>query len=247
VTTAESRAGYPVIVPANPLNTVPLRATVFDLDGTLADSVTLIEQTIHMTILDAGHAAESHAVRAMIGRPLDVMLAELTQQDVGHDSIAAMVLAYRSAYFPAVEAAGASLLIPGVPEMLERLRAAGHAIGVVTAKNTTGAQHLLEMIGIRHLVDVLVGTERVLHGKPAPDSGLLAMEELGVEAADTWYVGDAISDMAMAIAAGMKPLGVTSGVANRDELLAAGAHVVADSPAEVATLVIDGVPESGTR
>lgn len=247
VTTAEFRAGYPVIVPFNPLNTVPRRATVFDLDGTLADSVTLIEQTIHATIRDAGHAAESHAVRAMIGRPLDIMLAELTQQDVAHDNIAAMVLAYRSAYFPAVEAAGKSLLIPGVPEMLKRLRAAGHAIGVVTAKNTTGAQHLLEMIGIRHLVDVLVGTERVLHGKPAPDSGLLAMEELGVEAANAWYVGDAISDMAMAIAAGMKPLGVTSGVANRDELLAAGAHAVADSPAEVATVVIDGVPESATH
>lgn len=233
-------------MPADSPNNVRL-ACVFDLDGTLADSVTLIEQTIHRTILEAGHDAESHAVRAMIGRPLDIMLAELTQQDVAHDSITAMVLAYRSAYFPAVEAAGASLLIPGVPEMLERLRDSGHSIGVVTAKNTTGAEHLLEMIGIRHLVDVLVGTERVLHGKPAPDSGLLAMAELGVDAATTWYVGDAISDMAMAIAAGMKPLGVTSGVANRDELLGAGAHAVADSPADVATVVIDGVQESATR
>lgn len=239
--------GYPVRVPEKSLTTDPTRATVFDLDGTLADSVTLIEQTIHTTIIDAGHVVESHEVRALIGRPLDVMLADLTQQDMGHDNIAEMVVAYRKAYLPAVEAAGVTLLIPGVTEMLERLRAAGHAISVVTAKTTPSAEHLLEKIGIRHLVDVVVGTERVLHGKPAPDSGLLAMEELGVEAANTWYVGDAVSDMAMAIAAGMKPLGVTTGVANREELLAAGAHAVAESPAEVATLVINASPAKTTR
>ncbi|WP_407703307.1 HAD family hydrolase [Tessaracoccus antarcticus] len=195
---------------------------------------------MHLAITGAGHEAERHAIRATIGRPLDVALADLTGQDIGHDSVTAMVAAYRTAYVPAIEAVGAALLLPGVPEMLVRLRAAGHSIGVVTAKTTPGAEHLLEIIGLRHLVDVLVGTERVLHGKPAPDSGLLALEELGVEAGDTWYVGDATSDMTMAIAAGMRPLGVTTGVADRDELLAAGALAVADTPDEVATIVIHG-------
>lgn len=231
----------------SPQSAVLPHATVFDLDGTLADSITVIEDAIHESIHGAGHEAERHAIRAMIGRPLDVMLADLTGHDIGHDTIAAMVTAYRTAYLPAVEAAGANLLIPGVPEMLERLRQAGHGIGVVTAKTTPGAEHLLEVIGIRHLVDVLVGTERVLHGKPAPDSGLLALEELGVEAGNSWYVGDAVSDMTMAIAAGMKPLGVTTGVADSAELLAAGALVVAESPDDVATIVIDGVSGGATR
>ena len=234
-------------MPAIPSAAQPARGTVFDLDGTLADSVTLIEKTIHHAMTDADLTAESHEVRAMIGRPLDVSLAELTGRDVDHDSITTMVAAYRAAYLPAVEAAGDSLLIPGVPAMLERLRHAGHGIGVVTAKNTVGANHLLEMIGVHHLVDVVVGTDRVLHGKPAPDSGLLALDELGAVAADTWYVGDAVSDMAMAIAAGMKPMGVTSGAADRAELLAAGAIVVAGSPDEVASIVIDVNDRSATH
>lgn len=218
----------------------PLPATVFDLDGTLADSVDLIEETLHMAITNAGHTVARQEVRSMIGRPLDVALAELTEQEVGHDSITAIGQAYRSAYLPAIEAAGASLLLPGVPAMLERLRAAGHAVGVVTAKQTAGAEHLLEVIGIRHLVDVLVGTDRVSHGKPAPDSALLALTELGAEAGQTWYVGDAISDMTMAIAAGMKPMGVTSGVANREELFAAGARSVVDTPNEMGSMALNG-------
>lgn len=226
---------------------LPRRATVFDLDGTLADSITVIEDTMHLSLSGAGHTVERHAIRATIGRPLDVSLADLTGQDVSHDNVTALVTAYRTAYVPAIESAGAQLLLPGVPAMLERLRAAGHAIGVVTAKTTPGAEHLLDIIGIRHLVDVLVGTERVKHGKPAPDSGLLALQELGVDADQTWYVGDAISDITMAISAGMKPLGVTTGVADRAELLTAGALAVADTPDEVARIVIDGAWESATR
>lgn len=216
-------------------------ATVFDLDGTLADSVGIIEDHLHLAITNAGHEAERHDIRAMIGRPLTVALADLTGQAEDHENIATMVAAYRTSYHPAIEEAGANLLLPGVKEMLERLREAGHSIGVVTAKLTAGAEHLLEIIGIRDLVDSLVGTDRVAHGKPAPDSGLLALKELEVNAADTWYVGDAVSDMSMAIAAGMKPLGVTSGVESRDVLLTAGALAVADTPDEVATIILEGV------
>ena len=213
-------------------------AVVFDLDGTLADTVSLIEDTIHMVLTDDGHQPDRHTIRSFIGRPLDIALAELTGYDVSHNRIAALVKTYRTAFLPAVSEAGESLLLPGVPDMLRRLREAGYAIGVVTAKTTTGAEHLLQTLGIRSLVDVLVGTERVKHGKPAPDSGLLALEDLGSEPSETWYVGDAVSDMEMAIAAGMRPMGVTTGVADRDELVAAGAEAVAGSTSEIADIVL---------
>jgi phosphoglycolate phosphatase-like HAD superfamily hydrolase len=93
-------------------------------------------------------------------------------------------------------------------------------------------------MGIRDLVDVLVGTDEVPHGKPAPDSALLALKQLRVEAADTWYVGDALSDVAMSLAAGMRPLGVTTGACSEEQLLEAGAELVVSSPDEVAAVIL---------
>jgi phosphoglycolate phosphatase-like HAD superfamily hydrolase len=93
-------------------------------------------------------------------------------------------------------------------------------------------------MGIRDLVDVLVGTDEVPHGKPAPDSALLALRQLGVPAEGTWYVGDALSDVAMALAAGMRPLGVTTGACSAEQLLDAGAELVVSATDDLAAVLL---------
>ena len=72
------------------------------------------------------------------------------------------------------------------------------------------------------------------HAKPAPDLLLLAAEELGVEPARCWYVGDSTWDMRAAVAAGMPGIGVLAGAAvDREALEAAGASVVLDTLADL--------------
>ena len=83
-----------------------------------------------------------------------------------------------------------------------------------------------------------MSTDDVDRGKPAPDSALLGLERLGAVAAETWYVGDAMSDMEMALAAGMRAMGITTGAATREELAGAGAEVVVDTAAEVTDLIV---------
>lgn len=212
---------------------------MFDLDGTLADSVTLIENSMVTSLSPHLEDIDRRAVRSYIGQPLEVALSELTEIPLDDDRITSMRETYRSTYHPGVEEAGAELLLPGVKEMLEELKGLGYATAIVTAKRTDSAEHLLEHIGILHLIDHLIGTDQVANGKPAPDSALLALERLGTPAAETWYVGDATSDMAMAIAAGMPPMGVTTGVATAQELLDAGAVVVAEDAAHIVELVTD--------
>ena len=216
------------------------RAVVFDLDGTLADSVTLIEESMVSSLTPHLDDIDRGVVRSYIGQPLEIALSDMTGFPLDDERIAQMREHYRLSYFPGVEAAGEELLLPGVIEMLTELRQRGYAIAVVTAKRTDSAEHLLDSIGIRDLVDVLVGTDQVANGKPAPDSALLAMEKLGADVGQTWYVGDATSDMVMALAAGMRPMGVTTGVATASELAGAGALAVAEDASHIVELVTAG-------
>lgn len=215
-------------------------AVLFDLDGTLADTVPVIAHHIAVTITSFGTLVLPEAVVPYIGQPLEVALIELSGLSADDPQIAEMVDAYKESWRGAVDEHGVTLLLPGARALLHTIRSAGYRIGVVTAKTTQSARHLLAAIGIEDLVDVVVGTDRVANGKPAPDSALLAAEELGIDPATTWYVGDAVTDVVMARAAGMRPLGVTTGASSEEALLTAGAErVVADASA-VAPVVLGG-------
>lgn len=214
------------------------RAVLFDLDGTLADTVPLIAQHISDTLNAHGIACTPRDVYPLIGRPIVDAMNELHEFASDGARMEAVIVEYRAALHEAVNAAGTDLVLPGVRAMLRELREAGFAVGVVTAKGGPQAEHLLTITELRDLVDVLVSTDDVDRGKPAPDSALLGLERLGAAAAETWYVGDAMSDMEMALAAGMRAMGITTGAATREELADAGAEVVVDTAAEVSGLIL---------
>ena len=218
-------------------------AVVFDLDGTLADTIDIIQDEIVAAIRRFGHDVQPAAVRRLIGRPLGVTLTTLTGIE-DEKTLAEISADYYPHYAAATERRAGDLLFPGVVGLLQRLRSEGYAIGVITAKITSEAEHLLEHVDIRHLVDVLVATDRVEHGKPAPDSALLALRELDAEAASSWYVGDAVGGMQMARAAGMPALGITTGVGSRTEL-EPFADAVVDSVDEIHGVVTRAVAREG--
>lgn len=214
------------------------RAVLFDLDGTLADTVPLIAQHISDALNAHGIDCRPLDVYPLIGRPIEDAMGELHRfGDDGRERMQRIIAEYRDALHEAVNAAGQDLVLPGVRQMLHDLRAAGFAIGVVTAKGGRQAEHLLTVTELMEHVDVVVSTNDVERGKPHPESALLGLERLGASAADTWYVGDAMSDMVMALSAGMRPLGITTGAATRDQLLAAGALVVVGHAEEVPAVV----------
>jgi HAD superfamily hydrolase (TIGR01509 family) len=214
------------------------RAVLFDLDGTLADTVPLIAQHISDTLNAHGIACTPRDVYPLIGRPIVDAMNELHEFASDGARMEVVIVEYRAALHEAVNAAGTELVLPGVRAMLRELREAGFGVGVVTAKGGPQAEHLLTITELRDLVDVLVSTDDVDRGKPAPDSALLGLERLGAVAAETWYVGDAMSDMEMALAAGMRAMGITTGAATREELAGAGAEVVVDTAAEVTDLIV---------
>lgn len=212
-----------------------VKAALFDLDGTLADTVPLIAEHISASLNAHGIACVPRDVYPLIGRPILDAMGELHDfADPAHRDT--VIDEYRAALHLAVNEVGPGLVLPGVREMLADLRDAGFRIGVVTAKGRLAAEHLLTITELSHLVDVLVTTDDVERGKPHPDSALKALEHLGAEPGETWYVGDASSDVAMAHAAGMPALGITTGAATRDEL--AEAEYVVDTAEEVTALLL---------
>lgn len=212
------------------------RAVLFDLDGTLTDTVPLIAEHIAAALNRDGIECSPRDVYPLIGQPIEVAMHKLHLfDDLGR--MGRVIDDYRDTLSVAVDEAGEGLVLPGVFDMLHALREAGYRIGVVTAKGTNSAVHLLGLTGLGDLIDALVTTDEVENGKPAPDSALLGLERLGVQAEGTWYVGDAASDMIMALAAGMRAMGITTGAATREELLAGGAEIVVDHAAEVPALL----------
>lgn len=214
-----------------------IAAVLFDLDGTLTDTVQIISAAMAQAACAAGFATSAERATVFVGVPIVTGMAELVGLPSSDPRVAAIIADYRQRYFPAVEAAAESVLLPGARELLTDLQGRGYRIGIVTAKSQKSAQHLIDLVGLGPLIDCLVPSGIVPRGKPAPDPVEYAMVQLGVVPEKTWYVGDAATDMQMAVAAGMPALGITTGAATREQLRAAGATAVVDELAEVFDIV----------
>ncbi|HYN67838.1 MAG TPA: HAD-IA family hydrolase [Ornithinibacter sp.] len=213
--------------------TRPRFATVlFDLDGTLADTIPLIVasyQHAFRTVL--AQEVEETRARAWIGRPLLPALLEESPEH-GHD----LDRVYRE-----WNLANTGRLIrryPGVPELLGDLTAAGVTCAVATSKRRETARLALVGVGIDHLVDVVAALEDTTAHKPAPDPLLHAAAALGVDPTGCVYVGDATVDVLAARAAGMAAAAVTWGAGEPDALSATHPDVMVDTVPELAAYLL---------
>jgi pyrophosphatase PpaX len=211
----------------------PRHETVlFDLDGTLADTIPLIVasyQHAFRTVL--AEEVEEARARAWIGRPLLTALLEESATH-GHE----LDRVYR-----AWNLENTSRLIQryaGVPELLEALAGAGVRCAVVTSKRRETARLALEGVGIAGLIGVAAGLEDTTRHKPEPDPLLHAAAALGVETADCVYVGDATVDVLAAEAAGMAAVAVTWGAGERAALEALGPDAVVDTVPDLAAYLL---------
>ncbi|MFJ9539262.1 HAD family hydrolase [Streptomyces sp. NPDC101225] len=213
-------------------------AIVFDIDGTLANTPAAIAELIGDVVRGLGASPGRSQVLATVGKPLEASLAGLLGVAVDDAATAEAAARYRARFATDVLSQGPALLLPGVPEGLDRLRAAGHLLGIATSKISAGALALLKATGVVDRFDTVVCHDMVERGKPHPDMALRALADLGASPAESWYVGDTVTDMAMARAAALRTVGVSYGVDSAAALTAAGAdHVVTDFPSVIRVLL----------
>lgn len=207
-------------------------ALVFDLDGTLIDTVyahifawqrALAEADlpidgwrIHRRIGMSG-GLFARAVAREVGRELSPVEAENVQRR--HGEIFRELLPERRP-------------LPGARELLEELRRRGVIHGIATSGRRPEIDKSLEALGVGSET-VVIDRGNVARAKPAPDLFLACQEALGVEAGDCYVVGDAVWDLLAARRARMLSIGLLSGGYGADELLAAGAYRVYEDAEEL--------------
>jgi pyrophosphatase PpaX len=219
-----------------------LSTVLFDLDGTLIDSVRLILDSYHHTLATHGLPArtDDEWLRG-VGTPLSVQFAPWKD----HPGIEAMIATYRDYNLRHHDAC--VTVYPGVVDAVRAVKARGLATGLVTSKNRSGAQRGLRLCGIEELMDVIVGADEVTRPKPHPEPVLKAMGLLGANPATTVYVGDSTHDMESGRAAGVWTAAVLWGPFSRSDLEPTAPDFWLETPGDLVRLVSDPSWPSGRR
>lgn len=199
-----------------------IRAVLFDLDGTMVDNMRYHADAWIEMGKKLGHELSRDRIQRefsgrkneelfplVMGRPLDASeIRRLAEEKEAR---------YRELFAPHVR------LLDGLEAFLDLLDARGIAVGIATAAPTKNRDFILERLGLKARISVVVGAERVARGKPAPDLFLAAARELACEPSCTLVFEDAVLGVQAGRAAGMSVCGVTTSEPS-EVLLAAGAH-----------------------
>ena len=210
-----------------------VRLAVFDCDGTLVDGQGAICAAMERAFAAAGLPAPGRPlIRRAVGLSLPHAVSRLAPA-ADAEAVDLVVSAYKDA-FRAARASGelAEPLFAGIAELIAALRGAGWTLGVATGKSDRGLDHCLATHGLTQHFATLQTADR--HpSKPHPAMLEAALAETLADPAGTVMIGDTAYDMAMAAEIGVRAIGVSWGYHEPDELRAAGAAFVADSPQEL--------------
>ena len=209
-----------------------MRALIFDLDGTLVDTVYAHVFAWQLALAEAGMPLEGWRVHRRIGMS-GGLFTRAVAREVGHPlspDQARFLQDRHGELFRALLPTRRPL--PGAVELLRRLRDAGVPHGIATSGRHPEIDASLAALEVPGGV-VVVDRGDVARAKPAPDLFLACQQRLGVAVEDCYVVGDAVWDLLAARRARMLGVGVLTGGYGQDELLAAGAYQVYRDAAEL--------------
>ena len=212
-----------------------LQTALFDLDGTLIDSIRLILDSYHHTLTRHNLPARTDEdwLRG-VGTPLSVQFSEWRESP---ETLEALIATYRE--YNLKHHDSMVTVYPGVLDALREIKAAGIQTGLVTSKNRLGALRGLKLVGLEALMDVLVCADEVTNPKPHPEPVEKAVTLLGADPASTVYVGDSIHDMHSGRAAGVKTAAALWGPFKRSHLESAKPDYWLETPTDLVKLIME--------
>lgn len=202
-----------------------IKAVLFDLDGTLLDTLQDLANAMNRTL--AIHDMPQHdlsAYRRKVGNGMR-KLTERSVPDAADTAAVDRVLDAFMAYYR-LHATDCTAPYAGVREMLAAVKQTGVKMYVISNKSEPEAIEIVGSIFGKDMFDAVYGTIEGRPTKPAPDTCLLALADAGCDRGEAVFVGDSEVDVQTAIAAGVYGIGVTWGFREEEELIEAGADII---------------------
>jgi len=211
---------------------------IFDLDGTLLDTLTDIADAMNEVLARHGFPVHTYsAYRTMIGAGLDVLARRAVPQDRrDNGTVSRVVAAMREEYGRRWSLT--SRPYPGVPEMLTLLTGRGIPFSVLSNKLDSFAKQMVSALLSGWNFFEVRGLVQGLPRKPDPHMALEMADSLGLFAEQVIFVGDSDIDMETAVRAGMAPVGVLWGYQTPERLTSSGASALLSSPRELLGLFV---------
>ena len=187
---------------------------LFDLDGTLIDSIELILSSARYAFEKLDRPAPSDAEWLTgVGIPLRTMFGRYSRDDADRESL---IAAYREYQMPNHDRLVRAY--DGVVDTIQALRARGHELGVVTSKSEALALRGLACVGLARYMDTIVGCDSCTRHKPDPEPVLLALHRLACDPTDAVFVGDSVHDVIAGNAAGVTTMAALWGPFQKSDL-----------------------------
>jgi pyrophosphatase PpaX len=212
-------------------------AILFDLDGTLVDTVPFILAAVRHAFEGYGACPTDAQWIAGIGTPLRRQLASFARRS---DDVEPLLTRYRTYWIEHHDRM--TRLFPGALETVVELASRGHPLGIVTAKTEEGAFRTLRHTGLLGHLGAVVGADTCARCKPDPEPVRVALGRLERGPGEAVLVGDSVHDIAAARGAGVRAIGVLWGACDRAALAAAGADGFLEDLGSLPTLVAADAP-----
>lgn len=210
-----------------------LKAFIFDLDGTLIDSLADIAESINRMLDGRGYPrCEANDFKQMVGDGMEKLVERALPEAVrSEELIRVCVEEYRAHYDTLWDSK--TRPYAGIVEMLAELKGRGVRLGVISNKAHRFTVPMTEHFFGTTVFDHILGQRTEVPRKPAPDGAHEMAAFLGLQTNEMAYVGDSGIDMAFAKSSGMRAVGVRWGFRSEAELLEHGAEVLISQPAEL--------------
>ncbi len=212
-------------------------AVIFDLDGTLLDTLEDIAASLNEVLAQHGYPTHSlDACRQLVGFGMEALVSSaLPEPARNRETVATLLPEMKAAY--SRQWNDRSRPFDGIDRLLDAIDRLGIKKAVLSNKPDEFTRLCVEELLDAWRFDVVMGHHDGIPHKPAPEGALLVAKMLGVRPQEILYVGDSGIDMQTAAAAGMFPLGVLWGFRPADELLAKGALRLAETADEIIGLL----------